>query len=273
MILVNDVELKKDYFSNTEVRIHEFQINAYYNRIDLKYETENPEYKINDDLMILYFVKQEFDKAGVQVDLYLRTMPYQRMDHKSGRYLHTLPYVAKFINDLKFKEVFVIEPHSSETKKYLDDNARMIYPVVDMLKNIIDSALAEIVGDIHVVFPDAGAFKRYNESLTWECDVCVFTKKREHDTNNIIKHEISTGHITRGSTCFILDDICSSGQTLLDVAYYAKMAGAAKIYVVTAHCENLALQGELLSKRSPINMMFTTNSMISCEHPKITYLN
>lgn len=279
MIFVNGNKVEKDYFSNTEVRIKEFEIENWYNYVVLQYETENKEYKINDDLMILYFIKKQIDiyfrqegREKAYVSLILKTMPYQRMDHKSGKYIHTLPFVADFIKSLNFEEIHVIEPHSSETKKYLGENAKMYYPVVSMLNNVIDNELAEIYGNVHIVFPDAGAYERYNESLDGKYDVCVFEKKREYDTNSIVSHEISKGHISRGSTCFILDDICSSGQTLLDVAYYAKMAGAKKIYIITAHCEALAFKSGLLNKNGPVTHMFTTSSMISCEHPKITYL-
>lgn len=279
MILFNYQEIEKDYFSNSEVRIADFKkrVQPYSNRIDLKYETENPEYKVNDDLMILYFIKQELYKncGNVAVDLYLRTMPYQRMDHKSGNYLHTLPYVAKFINDLGFTNIYVVEPHSEMTKKYLGGNAEMIFPMADMLKEVKSRVLIEVKE--HIVFPDAGAYERYGkalkeEGLVTEEDICVFSKKRDHDTNKIVQHELSQGNITKGSRCFILDDICSSGKTLLDVAYYAKMAGAKYIYIVVVHCENTALSSDLLKEDSPVDEMFTTTSMISCYHPKITYI-
>lgn len=274
MILINETEITKSYFSNTEVRLKEFDCGGYI-VVELKYETENESYKVNDDLMCLYFVKQELDRLNKKANLVLYSMPYQRMDHKSGTDIHTLPYVAKFINDLNFTEVIVIEPHSDKTVEYLADNATMIYPVPRMLRWITnDNELCHIENkdDIYVIFPDAGAFRRYRDELEGY-NICVFTKKRDHETNQIVKHELSIGQITRGSICFILDDICSSGQTLLDVAYYAKMAGASKVYVVVAHCENRALEGELLKPYSPVDMMYTTTSMISCDHPKITYID
>ncbi len=274
MILINQTEIKKNYFSNTEVRIKEFDCKGDI-VVELKYETENESYKINDDLMCLYFIKQELDRLGKNAKLILWSMPYQRMDHKSGADIHTLPYVAKFINNLSFEEVVVIEPHSDKTEEYLNSNAKAQYLVPKILNVVINDDEFRSFEDeenICIIFPDAGAYHRYLPKLEEKHNICVFDKRRNHETNKIMEHKISVGKIKKDEICFILDDICSSGQTLLDVAYYAKMSGASKVYVVVAHCENKALEGELLKSSSPVDMMYTTTSMISCKHPKIKYV-
>lgn len=271
MILINGEILKTSYFSNTEVRIKEFTryIKSAGNYIELKYETERSNYKINNDLMILYFVKQEFDSMGIDVSLVLWSMPYQRMDHKNADDILTLPFVAKFLNDLNFKKILVIEPHSEKTKEYLRKDAVIVYPVADWINNAIINTDSD---NVVVAFPDAGAYERYKDSLDTNIKTCVFSKKRDHKTNEIVHHKILRGDIAKGSTCFIVDDICSSGGTLLDVADYAKSVGAAKVIVIVAHCENEALKREILKPESSVDMMYTSNSMISAVHPKIAYM-
>lgn len=268
MLLINGEKIETSYFSNTEVRIKEFkELIKDVNYIELKYETEKKDYKINDDLMQLYFVKQEFDSMGIEVNLVLWSMPYQRMDHKNADDLYTLPYVAKFIKDLHFRKILVIEPHSKKTLEFLGDGTVIYYPVAKWINKMLDYEIDNFV----LVFPDAGAYERYKNMLPDDVNICVFSKKRNHYTNEIIEHSVIEGKILKDSNCLIVDDICSSGQTLMDVANYAKEAGAYEIVVIVAHCENEALKREILKPNSSVRGMLTSNSMISCKHDKILY--
>lgn len=277
MLLLNDHIITVTYFLNTEARIEEITNyllpsgSPWFNKLSLKYDTEIDDYKINNDLMILYFIKQELDRLNAATVLELWSMPYQRMDYKNEGDLYTLPYVAKFLSDLNFKQIIVIEPHSQMTMEHL--YVHPYYPVTYWLKQIRKENMIPIEGKVHIVFPDYGAFERYQNDLEKEEDICVFSKKRDHKSNSIVEHDLSQGKITKGSTCFILDDICSSGNTLYNVALYAKKEGATKVYVIVAHCEYTAIKGNLLTKDSPVDQMFTSKSMISCEHSKIIYLD
>ena len=167
MILFNGLEITKSYFSNTEVRLNALYLRSEVSTLELKYETENPFYKINDDLICLYFVKQYLRQNYRNAELILWSMPYQRMDHKSGNDIHTLPYVAKFINDLEFSKVLVIEPHSDKTAEYLDDKAKMIYVVPKILDIAIYSYCDFDYGTdkVQILFPDKGAHSRYADKI------------------------------------------------------------------------------------------------------------
>lgn len=276
MIYINGQPIVKEYFSNTEVRITEISalLNQYSleAKVELKYETENKDYKVNDDLMILYFVKKELDRINYEAELVLWSMPYQRMDHKNEGYLQTLPYAAEFIKSLEFKSIKVIEPHSEMTELLLSGTKHTtLYPVINWALEVIEDFTTPNT-EIVIAFPDRGAYERYGESFQ-NNNFCVFRKQRDGVSNQIIHHAIEIGNIPVGATCIILDDICSTGKTLLDVAYYAKMAGAKKVFVVVGHCENIALERGVVSDDSPIDLLFTSKSMINCKHEKIRYMN
>ena len=274
MLYINGNQIKTSYFSNTEVRVKDFMqhIKSINNYIELKYETERLDYKINDDLMQLYFLKQEFESMHIEVSLVLWSMPYQRMDHKNVDDLYTLPYVANFLKSLNFKKILVIEPHSEKTAEFLGDVAKIVYPVATWIKSAV-KAEKSVNSDVVIVFPDKGAYERYKDMLDADVKTCVFTKKRNNYTNDIEAHYISQGEITNGSTCYIIDDICSSGQTLLDVACEAMKSGAKDINIIVGHCEDKALKGQILKQGSPVNKMYTSKSMISTIHPKIEYMD
>jgi len=42
---------------------------------------------------------------------------------------------------------------------------------------------------------------------------------------------------------------------------------------LVTHCEARIFKGTLLDDDSPITSVFTTNSMMDTEHPKINYIN
>ena len=67
----------------------------------------------------------------------------------------------------------------------------------------------------------------------------------------------------------IVDDISSYGGTFYFSALKLKELGAKKIYLYITHCENSILEGKLLQE-DLIEHIYTTNSLLSKQHEKIT---
>jgi len=68
-----------------------------------------------------------------------------------------------------------------------------------------------------------------------------------------------------------VDDICSKGGTFYHSAKKLKELGAKEVYLYISHCENSILQGEVLTS-GLIERVFTTDSILTEEHEKITVL-
>jgi len=112
-----------------------------------------------------------------------------------------------------------------------------VKPSYQMLK-----ALVRIVPDIHLdkdslimISPDEGAMDRcmYYSSVLG-IDIGMFYKRRDYSTivngkNPIIAHEYLGPELT-GKDVIIVDDMISSGESLLDVAYKLKERGAKRIF-------------------------------------------
>ena len=73
-----------------------------------------------------------------------------------------------------------------------------------------------------------------------------------------------------GKDILIIDDICSRGGTFYHSAKVLKEAGAANIYLYVTHCENTIHEGELLKEDSLIERIYTTDSLLTKTHEKIT---
>ena len=112
-----------------------------------------------------------------------------------------------------------------------------VMPTYQVLKTLLRS-----VPDIHmdpahfmVVSPDEGAMNRnmyYSSALG--VNLGMFYKRRDYSRvvngrNPIVAHEY-LGESVEGKDIFVVDDIISSGESMLDIAYSLKKRGAKRIF-------------------------------------------
>ena len=88
-------------------------------------------------------------------------MPYGREDRGyNGNSVCSLRYVSKFISNLNFKSIHVVDPHSDSTLAYLGENAYSFYP---FMRSDIYSEIPCRNVEAVIMYPDAGAQKRYTK--------------------------------------------------------------------------------------------------------------
>jgi ribose-phosphate pyrophosphokinase len=187
---------------------------------------------------------------------------------KTNEDVFTLKYVSEFINSLKFDQVTVVEPHSDVTMALLD-KAEARYPT-DWLLNAAISEVNFDFADDYLFFPDAGAQKRYGQKIGF--NQLVGFKDRDWKTGKINSLTVvGDTSLLAGKKVIIVDDLCSYGGTFygkdnegkeFGAAAELKKLGAAEIYLVVAHAENAIFEGKILTGASPIDKVFTTNSII-----------
>ena len=226
------------------------------------------QFESNEELITLYYLTRHLQQAGIQdIELVMPYIPNARQDRvKKSEDVFTLKYFCEMINSLSFKRVFVLDPHSDVSVALLDRVSQLsIKPYV---KVVVDELQLDPKKDI-IFYPDNGSQKRYSSLL--EFPNAFGIKQRDWETGEIKGLEVS-GHIPEpGFTVLIIDDISSYGGTFYFSALKLKALGAGKIYLYITHCENSILQGKLMSG-DLIEHIYTTNSLITCEHEKITVL-
>ena len=119
------------------------------------------------------------------------------------------------------------------------DNVMPTYQVLkSILKNISDINFSK--DKFMVVSPDEGALARniYYASVLG-VDMGMFYKKRDYSTiingrNPIVAHEY-LGNSVEGKDVFVADDIISSGESMLDLAYNLKEKKANRIYIFATY--------------------------------------
>ena len=249
-------------FPNNETKIKDFEeIIEENNLLEFTYREDG-------DLVRLMFVKRRIEEKPSQCTLVINYMPYSRMDRKIDGDLFTLQYVCRFINELNFNQVYIVEPHSSKTTELIE-RSTAIYPALNWLPEIMSDL--KFTDNDRIVFPDKGAASRYKD-----CNyknVCIFEKTRNPLTGKIENMVLKEGSLPQGAKCVIVDDLCSAGGTFAWAGSILKDRGASDVRLIVTHCEPTVFSGKLLSEDSPIDLVYTSRSMMDTEHPKLNYMN
>lgn len=266
MIKINGKTIVSEKFPNKETKVIDFIENVNHDKclLELKYESD-------EDLVALMFAKKRLDEKGFKTKLFIWYMPYSRMDREMPGNLFTLKYTCEFISSLNFLEVIVMEPHSDKTienfKNY-GTNIKDIYPVKDWVYEVMKEE--NFTSRDHIVYPDKGARARYADvNLP---NLLTFDKKRNIETGVIESIALRDGEVNKGSKCIIIDDLCSKGGTFMSVGKSLKEMGVKEISLLVAHCEDTIFKGDLLKENSPIDVIYTSDSILTESHPKIKKL-
>lgn len=258
MIYLNNKKIEIVKFPNGEslIKTEKLEINTS-NEVKMKFESDA-------DITHLMFIKEHLDELGVKSNLVIGYMPYSRMDRTEGMTVFTLKYITKMINRMGFETVTVYEPHSDVSIALLDR-----VKVENMSQEIANELIKEfnIEDNIYIVYPDAGAAKRYSKETTYN-KILTANKERDFETGYIKKLDINGKIEGDKFKAIIVDDLCSRGGTFIMTAEKLKEMGAEEIYLVVTHCEDTIFEGEILTGNL-IDRVYTTNTILTKEHEKI----
>lgn len=219
------------------------------NEVIFKYENDS-------DLIKLMILKQYLDTFDIEANLLITYMPYSRMDRSENNSPFTLKYISKFINSLNFYEVIIIEPHSDVTCA-LVENAWAEYINFDLVEKVKKDVGFDNDGD-YIVFPDAGASKRYSKMKAK--NVLVGHKHRDFETGKIQSLELVGSVVHKPNKAIIVDDLSSYGGTFVHTAKALYELGFNEVYLLVCHSENSIFKGELFNY---ITKVFTTDSILT----------
>jgi ribose-phosphate pyrophosphokinase len=260
MIYFNGERIGVKKFPNGEALINSETIKLRDDVNEITVHFENDE-----DITHLIFLKSHLDELRIKCKLILPYMPYSRMDRTEGIMLFTLKHLCRLINNLNFESVTIYEPHSEVSTALLDRVA-----VVNMSKTLTEGLLGELNDGeepVYLVYPDAGAAKRYGKQIAYE-RILTASKERDFKTGYINKLDVVGEVQSKSFKAIIIDDLCSRGGTFVLTASKLKEMGASEVYLVVTHCENTIFEGELLAG-DLIKGIYTTNSILSKSHEKI----
>lgn len=265
MIKLDNKEVKQGHFPDGTLHI-KYEQGCFPNEnvIEWKYENDGELFTL---ICLVRHIREHNIKS--KIALIMPYIPNARQDRvKSEEDIFTLKYFCEIINSLNFNEVIVTDVHSNVGLALLD-RVKEIKPW-----NYIEKAIHKIPvdRDLMAFYPDEGAMKRYSGGI---CLPFVFgIKKRNWDTGVIEGLDLmGDTEAINGRDVLIIDDICSRGGTFYHSAKALKEAGAVNIYLYITHCENTIHEGELLKDDNLIKHIYTTDSILTKTHEKITIVN
>ncbi len=189
------------------------------------------------------------------INLVMPYIPHARQDRNVSNRLFTLKYFAEVINLMGFNKVFVLDPHSDVATALINRVELMSLPFQ-----------VSIPKGGAIMFPDAGAAKKYSQLYQLEpYETFIIGNKHRDNNGTIIDYELM--NFKKGiKSVIIRDDICSYGGTFVAAAKALKERGVEHISLVVSHCENNILKGSVFDY---IDTVFTTDSICTVEHPNL----
>lgn len=192
---------------------------------------------------------------------------YAARQHKRrGRESLDCAIALQELEALGVKEIITFDAHDPNVQNAVPclpfEN---FYPTNYILKEFIDAEKIDFKKLI-VVSPDTGAMDRaryYADML--KCDVGMFYKRRDlskvvNGKNPIVAHEYMGTEVT-GKNIIVVDDMISSGDSMLEVARELKQKQAKNVYLVctfalfTSGTENF----EQAYKEGVFDRLYSTN--------------
>ena len=231
-------------------------------------------YDNDEELFQVIAITKHLQAKGFEVNLRMPYIPNARMDRvKSAGEVFTLKYFAQVINWLGFKNVDVANPHSTVSEALFDRLTVDFDCVTEDVGNILygNGGATRFAADV-IYFPDEGAYKRYNDILSFlKLPVTFGIKKRDWKTGKILGIDIVGYDDLKDKNVLMVDDICAYGGTFYYSACALKDAGAKDINCYVTHLENSVLDPEKgkLIQGDIIKKIYATNSIFRGKHDKI----
>lgn len=223
-------------------------------------------FESNAELTALIFLAKHLRQHGCKdMSLVMPYIPNARKDRVSeADEVFTMKYFAEVINWLQFDEVVVLDPHSDVAPALLD-RVRVIRPT-EYIQNTIQDINSN---NLIAFFPDEGACKRYSSQA--KLPFVFAMKRRDKKTREIIDLRIETDGIdVKGKDVLMIDDICSSGKTLLYSAKKLKALGVNNIYLYVSHCEP-GLETRTILLSNEVQHIYTTDSILDWDRKHLSH--
>ena len=182
-----------------------------------------------EDLFLLMQVGDILDRQEVEWDLHITYLMSMRMDRvMSFNRPFSLKVVCNMLNSLGYRNIYVLEAHSSRTFHLLGDRC-LPWEF---------GHHSWIPAQSNIVFPDHGAKDRYGSNYS-HYGYLVFKKERNLETGRIESFEIEESKNCYYSPFVFIDDLCDAGGTFLgELKVLKERYPNSKFIIIVCHAVN-----------------------------------
>jgi ribose-phosphate pyrophosphokinase len=218
---------------------------------------------VNDKLCkLLFFIATCHDNGASRVTAVVPYLAYSRKDRQTkSRDPVTTSYVARLFEAVGTDRVITLEVHNIAAFQ----NAFRCQSVHLDARKLFVPAIRGLAKDLPltVFSPDSGGIKRAQllkealEAVQGEEVGFGFMEKRR--SRDVVSGDLFAGEV-KGSAVFIIDDMISTGGTMLRTALACRQRGAKAVYVFATH--GLFSPGcEALFNSPAVNRVVVTDSV------------
>jgi ribose-phosphate pyrophosphokinase len=244
-------EVELDRFGDGEIRA---KINENIRGVDVFIvQTTNPP---AENLMELLILNDTCFRASAgRITNVIPYFGYARQDRKDQpRVPITAKLVAKLIDVSGANRVLTMDLHSAQIQGFFDVPADNLFAAPVLLEYIKSKGMP----DLTIVSPDVGSIKMGRAfAKRLDAELAVVDKRRSEKDKTEVMNVIGD---VDGRNVVILDDMISSGSTLLQAAGELTLKGAASIMACATHP---VFSGEACGKimKSSISEVVVTNTL------------
>lgn len=214
---------------------------------------------VDSSVMQLSFLVDALIKNGAnRVIGIIPYMPYMRADHmfRIGEGV-PLEVVIDLFQDMGMSQIVIVDPHSIKIPELFSIPVHNISALPLFAKKIKE--LEKDKNNITIVSPDMGGLRRLQQldELLGGVNQVIINKDRDYSSGEISVAALK-GKIQ--GTCFIIDDIISTGKTIVQAIDALKKEGAKQVYVLGTHGV-LSGDAPTLLQESKAENVFVTDSV------------
>lgn len=186
------------------------------------------EFSHEGEFMHLAQLKHLLDTNGIPAWLKIKYLPYGRQDKTvSNDATFALRTFGIMLNNLNFKSITIVDPHSDIIFGYLRE-AHAEYPIDKVME------VARVTGTEMICYPDKGALTKYSKEYSEIHLPYIYGEKvRDQSTGNITSYRVVGD--PSGKNVLIVDDICDGGATFKLLAKDLLAAGAKSVVLFVTH--------------------------------------
>ena len=217
---------------------------------------------VNDNVMeLLVFADACRRAAAGRIHAVLPYYGYARSDKRHGRReAITASMVALLMRAAGIDHVVTLDLHTDQVEGFFPGP----FDTLTAVPTLCAALAPDLPPNAVVVSPDAGRVKLATEyAARLNRPVAVLHKRRDSDTETHVTHLVGE---VEGRTCLIIDDMISTGGTLVESVGALREAGAARFLVCATHGLLLRNAVRRLADAG-VERLYVTDSVPPCEDP------
>lgn len=207
-----------------------------------------------DNFFELFFLLNALERSGAtNIKVIITYLGYARQDHPEEGEAASLKVIAQFLNLFHQKKLYILHPHTN-----------LIEQLVPCNIVIFEKLFLDIIWHYDlVVIPDRGAVEWAMRVVEAANKPYVTIKKKRISDQKVELLQLD-GDVG-GKSCLIIDDIISTGGTMIQEAAHLKAHGASHVSGMATHGV-FSHEARRALAESPLEKVYVTNSILQPEH-------